>query len=349
MGLFDWLTGKKEEKAEKVVPAKPIDHDGVDDLIAVTQRNETFAHRRDQEDHQMGPPVASKDLMSALGHYTDAADPERVNRHGEAKLLRGHENDDPDVVAQHAASHEIHNHYMINSKAEFDGADKILKPEDTKLDLSTPDAKLKAMNNFTQNQAGRMDGESECAAASLVAAAVLSDGKKGTDGLAKLMNAMDANALDKDERKNLDSGVMKVIRDKMKKGQDLTIQDLHRLQDQLYTEMHYHQALKANELDATDPKAAAALRADGLQANSITGFLDKSPEMRKMMDDNHMAVSFIDNNGQTRSPHATLSIGDDGSGRSKAVYDPEARDEGQIVTGKTELDNYKKAQLQRVK
>jgi hypothetical protein len=85
----------------------------------------------------------------------------------------------------------------------------------------------------------------------------------------------------------------------------------------------------------------------GLSDKTVQTFIDDNPKFKQMMNDGHMAVRYIDaDGGKTAAPHAVLSIGD-GKGGTTALCDPQARDEGQVVTDKAELADYEKARLHK--
>jgi hypothetical protein len=222
-----------------------------------------------------------------------------------------------------------------------------LPDEKKQLDLSTPEARIAAMNQLVQNQSKYDDdgkvkldetGERTCAASSLVAAAVLG---QGTDGLKKLMDGMDANAADTKAREVLDKGDLGAIRAKIEKHEALTNHDLHTLQADLYGELNDKQTAGMSD----DEKK----KHSGVAPETIDAFLANSKGMDDLMRENHMGISTIDMLGNGHA-HAVLSIRNGGSPNGDAsatnttVYDPNFRKDGQIVTDSKDLLAYQLAE-----
>jgi hypothetical protein len=90
----------------------------------------------------------------------------------------------------------------------------------------------------------------------------------------------------------------------------------------------------------------------GVDPDTMAKFLHNAPDMDKLLRDNHMGVSTIDMNGQEHA-HAVLSMrntnpsdpGGDAAAIDGAVYDPYARNGGQIVTDPTALAEYRLAEM----
>jgi hypothetical protein len=290
----------------------------------------------------MGGGGDSADLGEALGHWAEADvftyNPERMS---DGAMRRKLEAAGADNIEERLAANRIHSHYMVNSEREFGELGKKILPEDTELDLSNPDARLQALDNFTQNMAGNKNAESQCVASSLVAAAVLGGGEQGNEGILKLMHAMEANAKAKAEAGGdgtLDCAeTLKTMRERIKEGQPLTIGDLHQLQQDLYSQ------LKKDQLQTQTGNAADAT-AGGINAKTVQKFMANSDGFDTMMEENKLEVVMINNNGMQNSPHAVLQIGR-GDDLNPAIFDPQFRDEGQIIASEQETADYQLAKM----
>jgi hypothetical protein len=234
------------------------------------------------------------------------------------------------------------------------GLDKLEQAETGRsFDMSTVEGRLQAANNLTQNDPRNPGlGDVTCGASSLVTAAMLNGGASGSSGLETLMGAMDHQRrenymrshpgltdedIDKDEnlRNSLKSSASEdLIRKEIaaqKKGDSLNLstEELHGLQQDLYTEMRGRE------------KEAHPDSSEGLHQDAIQDFISDNPKFHDMMVASHMSVISVDASGEKDRPakHAILQIGD------RAIYDPEARDAGQLVTDPQELADYQNARL----
>lgn len=342
---------------------------------AKADRDVVFEQRREQEwvdGDELGPLAdpSSQDLMKALGHWTDWDYGTFQNNNGAHKIEREMEGASDQNVQQRLAVNELHNHYMVQNPGDLT-KDKLV-PEDTQLDLSSADSRVKALDNLVQNKVGDPYGERTCGAASLVGAGLLSGGgKNGGDGLKTVMDAMVANAKgdpallkylegDKNDPDNK-TGVLGDIRKRAADG-SATVADMQTLQRELYNQLQNKESKEASDAynkvmadpAATDAQKEAAAKkmqdasADGLGADTLQKFMHSTPEMDKMMKTNGMGISFIGNDpNNPKSQHAVLTIAN-GQGGPGAIYDPQLRDDGQMVMDPKELENYGKAQVASV-
>jgi hypothetical protein len=318
------------EVAQKIEPILNKALDRVDAQMAPIVRDSTFEQRRESESYgEYGPPSPdSVDLQDGLAKWQDLDDPEIMNHYGERGFLRGSESAKEGEIDRRLASHEISNHYMINSREEYDKVHDQMLPEDTKLDLSSNDARLKMLDNLTQNRRDMLDGENTCAASSLLAGAVLMGGENGTEGITTLLDSVAKQCPD-DKSKEAFEANLGNIREKMAKGEPLTVGDMHSMQNNIYTQLNW----KEQQANANDPA--------GLQHDTVQRFMDASPDLKEKFKENGLAISYIDNNGTKPSTHAVLSIAREG--QDAAIYDPYLRDDGQMVTGDGETANYEEA------
>lgn len=369
MGGMATKTNRKFEptEADQRIEATEADQ-------AAEERKHVFQERRDQEfiDEGYLPPNAnpnSQDLHDALGHWADWDLGTRQDNNGVHKIERWIEGEDATHLDQQLAVNEIHNHYMIQKPEDLDG--NLLPPEARVLDLSSADSRLGMLDNLVQNKAGDPYGERTCGAASLVGAGVLAGGgKNGGDGLKTVMDAMSANAkgnpqlqkyLDGDPKDKGQPGVLTGIRKRVADG-TATVEDMQTLQRELYNQLQNKESKDASDQfnkvnndpkssqeqkDAAE-KAMLAVSGDGLEADTLKNFMHSTPAMDKMMKDKGMGISFIKNDPiHEVSSHAVLTI-ENGAKGPGAIYDPELRDDGQVVTDKTELGNYGNAQVTQI-
>lgn len=338
-------------------------------------RDATFEQRRDDEYINGGDPIptatptgpTSQNLLAALGHWADWDLGVQQNDLGADRIAREQAGGDEQMTQSRLAANEIHNHYMVQRPDDLSKLKDQMTPFDKQLDLSNADARVAALDNLVQNLPSDASGEQTCAASSLLGAAILGGETKGTEGVAKLLDAMTKNASpetlkyfegDKDK-----PGVLSDIRKKMASGEQLSVGDMHLIQRELYNELQENEtkdaAAKAekvkNDPSATEAEKAAAERAannaldSGIQGDTLKKFLGNAPEFQKMMKDNEMGISFIQNDPDARrSNHAVLSIGHGREGGAYTVYDPQLRDDGQVITDGAELENYAKAESQYI-
>jgi hypothetical protein len=281
------------------------------------------------------------DLHRALGHWADdhsdqqAAAPNEAQQKMFSEFWKHPSVDHLDANGQKVmeAPHTQVAGLVNGLNYDRNWADKAL-PENTKLDMSTPEARLATLNHLTQNRTDTSAGEDTCAASSLVGGAIMGG---GTDGIKKLIDGVDNN-LSKEDRARLEGkdGTLAALRDKLKKGEPLTQGDMHQLQQDVY--MSLQDTKKAEMVKRGENPDSVTPGAD---PDTIAKFLQNSPAMDKMMKDNHMGVSTIDMNGGGQA-HAVLSIrapdaDGDAHAKSVAVYDPYARKNGQVVTDQGSL------------
>lgn len=212
-------------------------------------------------------------------------------------------------------------------------------PEDTKLDLSSPEGRLKSLDHLTQQYGSGGAGEDTCAASSLVGAAVL--GGKGTDGIKKLIDGVD-KSLSKEDLARMEGkdGTLTALRAKIAKGEALTNADMHQLQYDVYQGL---QDTKKAQMKAEgkDPDTATA----GADPKTVETFLKNAPGFDKMMRENNMGISTVDMNGGGQA-HAVLAVRND-DGKNVGVYDPYARKNGQMVTDQGSLMELQLAEKHR--
>ena len=345
MSIFQMMEmQKKQEWFREYEASKPVARE--------ERRRILEARRIDQpvgEDYTRTDGVPSADLEGALGHWAEndyAPVMERAGDEafehvygdmpqGEDTTYRGDK-----VGFDRLAAHRIHNHYMVESKQDFDKLQELgVPPEDTPVDLSSPDARLTVLDNLSQETPGNVSSKDQCVAASIVGAAVLSGGKSGTEGLLALMDGMQKNQQDSGSDARLEQ--LEALREKIKNGTPLTVGDLHGLQDALYSQLKATQNLenerKGKMADPEHPDPG------GINAAVVSDFLSHSPELAARMRENKLALSYVENNGEQPFLHAVLEIGRP-DGQAHAYYDPLLRDEGQIITDRREADDYRRAQ-----
>ncbi len=274
------------------------------------------------------------ELQTALGHWAEDAGPAEENFAGDGKFMKQWADASDDVKSSQLSSHHINNHYLHEGETGKLEKNRVF-------DVSSVEGRLQAVNNLSQVNANDPLSQETCAASSLVAAAMLNGGKSGSEGIEKLMAAMDhTRELHKDanlvEGSAAEDAIRKHIEEARESGAPLKLSEaeMHALQRDLYTEMHMVQT-------KTSGKQTRGMTNEGMQ-----GFIDDNKEFHDMMVKSHMSVMSIDCNGNKdgRAPHAVLKIGDSHDNTS-AVYDPWTRDAGQLVTDKKELFDYENAKL----
>jgi hypothetical protein len=335
---------KKLEWKRKYEDAKPADREA--------RRQILEARRIDQPmgaDYMGDGGGPSQDLQAALGHWAENDYGTQRDRPSDEAFEQVY-SDRPDGSQQshrgdpygfdRVAAHHIHDHYMVESKADFDKLAELgVPPEDAPIDLSSPDARLLALDNLSQETPGNISSKDQCVAASLVGAAMLSGGETGTEGLLALMDGMERNGHDSGSEARLEQ--LKVMREKIASGVPMTIGDMHGLQDALYDQLKATQNLEnertGKKVDPDHPDPG------GINAAVVADFLGASPELAERMRANKLALSYVENNGEQPFLHAVLEIGR-GEGQPNAYYDPLLRDEGQVITDAREAEDYHRAQ-----
>jgi hypothetical protein len=274
-------------------------------------------------------------LVDALGHWAEddtstapvgsAAEDEFV-----AKLEKQHTDITDEEKAKALAAFQIKQGYVRSRDAHGNVIDGTLEDELLPLDLESPEGRVASMDLLTQNDPSTARGEDTCAASSLVAAVILAE---GTDGVLKLMDTME-----RDPNPNMQAQYgerLKELRARIMKGEPLTVGDVHDLQQDVYTQ------IKSREMQ----KPGDAAMGDATFGNSMKEYLAGSEELREMMAEHQMEISYIDNQGDGNSHHAVLTIGALGKEGKAGVYDPYLRREGQMITDPDELERYRKAQI----
>lgn len=337
---------------------------------AKAQRDETFHNRRDDEYINGGDPIPtatptgpdSQSLLAALGHWAEWDFAVQQNTAGEDALAKAQEGQPQDATDRRLASNEIHNHYMVQRPEDLAKLRGDMVPYDKELDLSTADSRIAALDNLVQNT-GERSGELTCAASSLLGAAIMGGKDQGTEGISILLDTMTKNAspemLKVLEGEKDAPGALTEIRKKIAAGEQLDVGDMHVIQTQLYNELQANETkAAADKVEALehDPSATEqqiaearaqmeAARDSGIQAGSLRKFIGSSPEFTNMMKDNDMGISFIQNDPDAKtSNHAILTLGHGSEDGAYTVYDPQLRDDGQVITDPTEIANYRKAE-----
>ncbi|MFN0246078.1 MAG: hypothetical protein ACKV2T_04170 [Kofleriaceae bacterium] len=339
-----------EAEAEEAVQAK-------------AQRDATFEQRRDDEYYNEGFDIPTADrygpdpqnLLAALGHWAEWDLPVAQNDNGATKIRREQEGAPEEGTAKRLAANAIKNHYMIQKPADLNALENHDVDHDTLLDLSCADSRVQVLDNLVQNVANNRNAENTCAASSLLGAAVLGGKENGTEGVTALLDAMKANAtpeqlaaLEGDKDK---PGALTDIRTKIAAGQQLSTGDMHLIQGQLYQQLQDNEIAAAKAKLAANPHDPEAQKAlfkagdSGIQSGTLKNFIGNAPAFQQMMKDNEMGISFIQNDPNAReSNHAVLTMGHGREDGAYTVYDPQLRDDGQVITNTTELDNYKNAE-----
>jgi hypothetical protein len=340
---------------------------------ADVQRDATFEQRREDERDDVGDlrtdphGAGAQDLMVALGHFAEQDDGTIQNTNGELAIRRKARlsGQSAEATDKQVAINELRNHYMIREQDDRLKLGDIDIDHDTLLDLSSADSRIRALDNLIQNDANDPNSENTCAAASLLGAGILGGGERGTEGIEILLDAM--MTMGPESRERLEGnderpGVLSEIRKKIAAGEQLNTGDMHTMQRELYNELQAKEFRDANERlqavnadpNATDEerraasKAADAAAGGGIQNTTLQSFIHGSPHLKKMMQENEMGISYIYNNPNSKeSSHAVLSIGR-GEDGARSVYDPQLRDDGQMVTDRAEVENYRLAEARYV-
>ena len=274
-------------------------------------------------------------LNEALGHWAeDDTSTAQVGSPAEdelaAKLAKQHPEMTDEERAKALAAFQIKQGYVRSRDANGNVIGGTLEDELVPLDLESPEGRVASMDFLTQNDPSTARGEDTCAASSLVAAVILAE---GTDGVLKLMDVME-----RDPNPNMQAQYgerLKELRARIKKGEPLTVGDIHDLQQDVYTQ------IKSRELS----KPGTGGMGDATFGSSMQDYIAASDELSEMMAKNQMEISYIDNQGDGKSHHAVLTIGALGKEGKAGVYDPYLRKEGQMITDPEELERYRKAQI----
>ena len=211
-------------------------------------------------------------------------------------------------------------------------------------DLTDPAARLKALSFITQDtpdqEGASVEGgggpvdQSVCAGASIVGAAFLAN---GPDGLRQVMSAIEAQ-----DPKGISTGKFaspeyKKLKEKLAKDPNsLSVADIQALQQTTY------EVLRTNQDPGIVPEGE-----NGVHGKTMDDFMQKSPQLAKMLEKNGMQIEGIDNDGEldadgrTAMDHWVVRIkGPDGK---QAIYDPLARRGGQVIDFDEGVDHYTRA------
>ena len=228
-----------------------------------------------------------------------------------------------DVQAQQNIT-ELWGHYADNGDAPAD----LVAAKNVELDMSSPEKRLEVLNMLTQNTVfgdGDVISQKDCAASSLIGAAIMGG---GTDGLITLMNSMNQNGRTIDAKLEEKGGNLYKLREKIANGDALTVADMQTLQRDLYQQLD-----RVDKLVGDDP--------EGISTASERYFLQGS-DMHDMMVEQGLQIGNIDTNFNGTSNHAVLQIGE------KGIYDPWMRKGGQLTTNPDEVADYKTVMRSRV-
>jgi hypothetical protein len=119
-----------------------------------------------------------------------------------------------------------------------------------------------------------------------------------------------------------EGGPLFKLREKIANGEEITVDDMHRLQSNLDWELKEDQRTMLG-------KSLRGVRGDVEQT-----FLDESPEFHAMMISRGLQIDHVDLDGDRSADHDVLRIG------NNAVYDPLQRNGGQLVTDKNQVSDY---------
>jgi hypothetical protein len=282
-------------------------------------------------------PVADADaLKDALGHYVDGL-PEKHVGMGDVHMAEARDLE----VEKFKESHPGATPYDVNAfkvGQHYDWADEPPPPTTPLGDMSTPEARLKALNRLTQNEADApgIDGGgaqpfdakdgSRCGPSSLIAGALVA---VGPEGLNAVIDNMKAHGLDP---KGADGMMTDMLQKKIHDGKPLTYGDIQDLQLSLYNTMK-------NEEKAANPDDG---KIGGIRDTTVRSFLSSSPELAGMYKKNGMGIGFVDTDGDGKPNHFVLEMRQ--GGKIDGIYDPWKRNGGQVVTQDWALEEYNQAQ-----
>jgi hypothetical protein len=201
---------------------------------------------------------------------------------------------------------------------------------DAEVDLSSPEARMAALQGFTQNY--KMDGmavdgkdaapgDNRCGATSLLAGAMLADGNQGVQAMIDMVKA-------DPEAAQLYGGTLDDLTKKITEGGALTQSDLHLVQSGVHDHLR-----KEHERAGFDPTST------GVDGKIIQDKIKHNQQLNKYFSDENLSVNFIDNDGDDSPNHFVLDIGEKGD-RGHAVYDPFSREGGQVVEKSGQLRDY---------
>ncbi|MGE5182939.1 MAG: hypothetical protein ACM31C_12790 [Acidobacteriota bacterium] len=222
-----------------------------------------------------------------------------------------------------------------------------LKPEELAqpVDLSSKDARAKALSQLTQNAANPLEQDSnmQCGASAMLGAAMYGG---GNDGVKALLNAMvqdhmKEKIVDKDAKAPwMDEDFKKILKKLDTPGVQLTRGDLALIQSKTYQHFQAENLKGKPSADPSDPANG------GLVGGKLNEFIARHKDIDKMFKDNDMGLDSIDLNGVGTGSHLVLGIGHgrDLTGASNEttrdmIFDPQARqdkrDWGQFMSSDT--------------
>ena len=216
--------------------------------------------------------------------------------------------------------------------------------ENAKVDLSSPESRLKFLSTFAQNNAGGVvdqeadRDESKCGATAMIGAMILA---KGDQGVKDLVQAMEKGA---------PKGVSVIgvdLRKKIMAGEQLTVGDLNALKDSAY--MHFNETVEHDDPESKDPKVT------GINVSTMQSFIDENPSIKEAFKEHHMSMNHTDTDGDGVGNHYTVSLNDSHMDPS-LVYDPLSRFAGpdapymaqQIIANPRYLEEYRNATRNRI-
>ncbi len=257
------------------------------------------------------------------------------------------EPDDPAVTGNLNAKH-------ANADAIYKEKFKLADRDQQIGELDSDQAKLKLLNQFTQNDSkvGDPDGFSStrCGSTVLIAAAIQGG---GTDGIKAILEQTQKGLDEKDPRFDEQKKKLDALAKSMKTG-DLKMSDLHALNGVLNDQLVQEQQKQfvnpdgTSKLDENGQPLEVPLM--GLTTTTMKDFIAKSSTMQGYFADGHMSIDSVDADGKTPegadngADHYVLHMaGRDGG---SAIYDPFARkDHNQLVFDPEEQKNYQRHEV----
>jgi hypothetical protein len=232
-----------------------------------------------------------------------------------------------------------------------------MTPEEAnkEVDLSTPEAREKALGGMRQN-ANPLDpnGGMQCGASALVGGALYGG---GNDGIKMLLQAEMADRAkekisDKDPKAPWMSDDLKKIMAKLNDpNAKLTQGELATVQSKTYDQFQAENLTGKKDADPNDPLNG------GLNGKKLNDFIGRHKDIQKMFADKDMGLDSIDLNGDGKGDHLVLGIGhehnmESGKQSRSMVFDPQARqdkrDSGDYMSSDSieKLNTEERAKLQ---
>lgn len=204
------------------------------------------------------------------------------------------------------------------------------KELDEPVDLTSKEARMKALSQLTQNAANPLEADSgmQCGASTMLGAAMYGG---GNEGVKKLLDAMIADhakekIVDKDAKAPwMDEDFKKVLAKLKDPNVQLTRGDLAEIQSKSYQHFKAENLAGKKNTDVDDPANG------GLVVDKLNQFIGRHKDISKMFKDNDMGLDSIDHAGVGRPNHFVLGIGHhhDFTGGNETtrdmVFDPQAR------------------------